>query len=341
MEIIDIKNEALAAIAAAKNEQELIEVRNNHLSKKAPINLKMGEIKNVPNEKKKEFGEAINNARNEIIAAFDIKKEELHKIELNKKLVEETIDITLPGIKDNKGSANPFYLIQDEIIEIFLGMGYTLAEGRDVESDHYNFELMNIPKDHPAREMQDSFYINPNTLLRTHTSPAQAHAMEKANGQPIKIICPGKCFRRDDDDLTHSHQFGQIEGLVVGKNINVGNLEKTLETFIKKLFGEKRSIRLRSSYFPFTEPSFEVDVSCEKCGGKGCSACKGSGYIEILGSGIVNPHVLEMNGYDPNIYSGFAFGVGIERVAFLRYGIDDMRRIYANDIRFIKQFKER
>ena len=220
-------------------------------------------------------------------------------------------------------------------------MGYSLAEGRDVESDHYNFELMNIPKDHPAREMQDSFYISPNTLLRTHTSPAQAHAMEKANGEPIKIICPGKCFRRDDDDLTHSHQFGQIEGLVVGKNINVGNLQKTLETFIKKLFGEKRTIRLRSSYFPFTEPSFEVDVSCDKCGGKGCNACKGSGYIEILGSGIVNPHVLEMNGYDPNVYSGFAFGVGIERVAFLRYGIDDMRRIYTNDIRFIKQFKER
>lgn len=341
MEIIDIKNLAIEAINNASNEQELNEVRNNHLSKKAPINLKMGEIRNIPNEEKKAFGEAINNARNEILAAFEAKKEELHKIELNKKLEQETIDITLPGIKDLKGSANPFYLIQDEIIDIFLGMGYSLAEGRDVESDHYNFELMNIPKDHPAREMQDSFYISPNTLLRTHTSPAQAHAMEKANGEPIKIICPGKCFRRDDDDLTHSHQFGQIEGLVVGKNINVGNLQKTLETFIKKLFGEKRTIRLRSSYFPFTEPSFEVDVSCDKCGGKGCNACKGSGYIEILGSGIVNPHVLEMNGYDPNVYSGFAFGVGIERVAFLRYGIDDMRRIYTNDIRFIKQFKER
>ncbi len=340
MEFTELKNTILLAIKNANTVIELTEVKNIHLAKKSEINSLMGKIKEIPNEEKKEYGAKVNALKNEINELFEAKLRALTAKELNEKLAKETIDITLPGKNLAKGSLNPTFLIEDELIDIFVGMGYQVVEGRDVETDYYNFEMMNIPKDHPAREMQDTFYINPNLLMRTHTSPAQAHAMEASKGKPIKIICPGKCFRRDDDDLTHSHQFGQIEGLVIDKNITLANLKGTLEVFLKKLFGEKRSIRLRSSYFPFTEPSVEVDVSCSECGGKGCPTCKGTGYIEILGAGIVNPKVLELNGYDPNEYSGFAFGVGIERLAILRYGIDDIRRIYSNDKRFVDQFKK-
>lgn len=220
-------------------------------------------------------------------------------------------------------------------------MGYTVEKGSEVDKDHYVFELLNIPKDHPARDMQDTLYIDNETLLRSHTSAVQAHVMEKANGKPIKIICPGKTYRRDDDDMTHSHQFAQVEGLVIDKNINMGNLKATLELFARKMFSKNSEIRFRSSYFPFTEPSVEVDVSCFNCHGKGCNVCKNSGWIEILGAGMVHPNVLKMSGYDPDIYSGFAFGIGIERVAMLRYGIDDIRRFYQNDIRFIKEFNKK
>ena len=248
------------------------------------------------------------------------------------------IDISLPSRDFAVGGKNPFHIIKDEMTEIFLGMGFEVKDGPEVESDLYNFELLNIPKDHPARDMQDTFYIDPNTLLRTHTSPVQARTMLEKKGQPIRMICPGKTYRRDDDDATHSHQFAQIEGLVVDKNINIGHLKATLELFAKKMFGESREIRLRSSYFPFTEPSVEVDITCASCGGKGCPVCKGTGYIEILGGGMVHPNVLKMNGYDPEVYSGFAFGIGIERVAMLRYGIDDIRKFYTDDIRFLHQF---
>jgi phenylalanyl-tRNA synthetase alpha chain len=259
---------------------------------------------------------------------------------LEEKLKRETIDISLPGRESTVGARNPFYIVQDEMKEIFLGMGFDVADGPEIESDLFNFELLNIPKDHPARDMQDTFYIDENTLLRTHTSPVQARTMKKMEGKPIRIICPGKTYRRDDDDATHSHQFAQIEGLVIDKDINIGHLKATLELFAKKMFGEKREIRLRSSYFPFTEPSVEVDITCANCGGKGCNMCKGTGYIEILGGGMVHPNVLKMNGYDPEQYSGFAFGIGIERVAILRYGIDDIRKFYQNDVRFLKQFKK-
>ena len=225
--------------------------------------------------------------------------------------------------------------------DIFLGMGFEVADGPEVELDNYNFELLNIPKDHPARDMQDTFYISENELMRTHTSPVQARTMEAKQGKPIRIICPGKTYRRDDDDATHSHQFAQIEGLVIDKGINIGHLKATLELFAKKMFGEKREIRLRPSYFPFTEPSVEVDISCANCGGKGCPICKGTGYIEILGGGMVHPNVLKMNGYDPEEYSGFAFGIGIERVAMLRYGIDDIRKFYTDDVRFLHQFSKK
>ena len=271
---------------------------------------------------------------------LEAKRKALEERKIEKQLEEETIDISLPGKEMKKGAKNPFYKIQDEIIDIFASMGYEIVEGPEVESDHYNFELMNIPHDHPARDMQDSFYIDENTLMRTHTSPVQARVMEQKKGQPIRIICPGKTYRRDDDDATHSHQFAQIEGLVVDKDINLGHLKATLELFLKKMYGEKREIRLRSSYFPFTEPSVEVDISCYECGGKGCSVCKGSGWIEILGGGMVHPNVLRMSGYDPDVYQGFAFGIGIERVAMLRYGIDDIRRFYQDDVRFLHQFKK-
>ena len=339
--IASVKEKALEEIAKATSTKELGDVRNVYLSKKGEVTSLMSLMKDIPNEDKKEFGQAVNNLKQSIESSLNEKLEKLQLEELNEKLKQEDIDITLPGSNKKEGAINPFLLIQDEMVDIFLKMGYEVKEGRDVELDHYNFELMNIPKNHPSRDMQDSFYISENTLLRTHTSPAQAHAMEEKQGKPIRIICPGKCYRRDDDDMTHSHQFGQIEGLVVDKNINIGHLKATLELFVKKMFGEKREIRLRSSYFPFTEPSVEVDVTCAECNGKGCAMCKGTGYIEILGGGMVHPNVLKMNGYDPEVYSGFAFGIGIERVAMLRYGIDDIRRIYQNDMRFIKQFERK
>ena len=227
----------------------------------------------------------------------------------------------------------------EELQELFLGMGYKIAEGPEVELDVFNFELLNVPKGHPARDMQDTFYISDNLLLRTQTSSVQARTLLASNGKPVKIVCPGKVFRRDDDDATHSHQFMQFEGLVVDKNITMSDLKGTLLLVAKKMFGEDRVIRLRPSYFPFTEPSVEVDVSCFKCGGKGCSLCKNSGWIEVLGSGMVHPNVLRDCGYDPEVYRGFAFGIGIERVTMFRHGIDDIRHFYTNDARFLKQFK--
>lgn len=345
MELFDkveeLKKEIIQEIKQANNLNELKVTFDKNLSKKSPLNSMMSHIKDLIGENKAKFGQLINKAKEEVVATYKEKQEQLNKKEIEEKLSKEQIDITLPGVTYKLGGINPFYLIQDEIIDIFVSMGYEVKEGPDVESDYYNFERMNIPKNHPAREMQDSFYISNSLLLRTHTSPAQAHAMDEKSGQPLKIVCPGKCFRRDDDDVTHSHQFGQVEGLVIDKNINFGNLKATLELFLRKMFGEKREVRFRGSFFPFTEPSVEVDISCMECHGKGCPTCKGTGYIEILGAGMVHPDVLKMSGYDPNVYSGFAFGVGIERVAMLRYGIDDIRRIYQGDVRFIEQFKRK
>ena len=335
-----IKEQALKEVNAANSSDELNNVRNTYLSKKSELSGMTSLIGTLPVEEKKVFGQALNEVRVAITSAIEEKMAFLKNKELDEKLAKETIDISLPGKNNGLGARNPFHIIIDEITEIFLGMGFEVADGPEVEIDHYNFELLNIPKDHPARDMQDTFYINENVLMRTHTSPVQAHAMEAAEGKPVRIICPGKTYRRDDDDATHSHQFAQIEGLVIDKDINIGHLKATLELFAKKMFGEKREIRLRSSYFPFTEPSVEVDISCANCGGKGCSMCKGTGYIEILGGGMVHPNVLKMNGYDPEVYSGFAFGIGIERVAMLRYGIDDIRKFYQNDVRFLHQFKK-
>ena len=336
-----IEIESLEAIARATSSEALIEVRNTYLSKKGLIASLMGKMKDIAPEAKATYGQMINHLRDVVTDAFEQKQKALEKLALRAKLAGETIDISLPSVQAEPAGKNPFFIMQDEIEDIFIGMGYQIAEGPEIELDHFNFELLNIAKDHPARDMQDSFYIDENTLLRTHTSPVQARTMQQKAGEPIKVICPGKVYRRDDDDATHSHQFAQVEGLLIDKNINLGHLKATLELFIKKMYGEKREIRLRSSYFPFTEPSVEVDVSCAECGGKGCSICKGSGWIEILGGGMVHPNVLRMNGYNPDIYQGFAFGIGIERVAMLRYGIEDIRRFYQNDVRFIRQFKKR
>ncbi len=333
-----LKQKISEEITRAINKSALVEVRNIHLSKKAEINNMMALIKNFSGADKARFGQAINDTRQALSELYEAKMQAFVDEEIATKLASEQIDISLPGINHEAGGTNPFFLVRDEILDIFVSMGYEVKEGRDVETDHYNFELMNIPKNHPSRDMQDSFYISENLLLRTHTSPAQARAMEEKKGEMVKVVCPGKCYRRDNDDMTHSHQFGQVEGLLVGKDINLSNLKATLDLFIKKMFGPKREIRLVSSYFPFTEPSVEVQVSCAECGGKGCPTCKDTGYIEILGAGMVHPNVLKMSGYDPSIYSGFAFGIGIERVAMLRYKVDDIRRFYQNDVRFLKQF---
>ena len=338
--LLKLKQSALQEIEAADSSDALNAVRNTYLSKKSELSNLTSQIGQLPPEQRKDFGAAITEVRVAITSAIEEKMALLKNKELDEKLSKETIDISLPGKSFNVGGRNPFYVIRDEMIQIFLGMGFEVADGPEVETDLYNFELLNIPRDHPARDMQDTFYINENELLRTHTSPVQARTMEAKKGAPVRIICPGKTYRRDDDDATHSHQFAQIEGLVIDKNINIGHLKATLELFAKKMFGEKREIRLRSSYFPFTEPSVEVDITCANCGGKGCNMCKGTGYIEILGGGMVHPNVLKMNGYDPEEYSGFAFGIGIERVAILRYGIDDIRKFYQNDVRFLKQFKK-
>ena len=336
-----ILEEALKSIDECETSEDINVVRNKYLSKKSELMSLMSTLGGLSIEEKKELGQKLNQVKTEISKALEIKNQAILEKELNEKLQREKIDITLPSKNFKSGAKNPFYIIRDEIIDIFLGMGYSLADGPEVEQDLYNFELLNIPQDHPARDMQDSFYINDKLLLRTHTSPVQARVMEKSEGKPIRIICPGKTYRRDDDDATHSHQFAQVEGLLIDKDINIGHLKATLELFLKKMFGEKREVRLVPSFFPFTEPSVEVNISCANCGGKGCPICKDTGWIEILGGGMVHPNVLKMNGYDPEVYSGFAFGIGIERVAMLRYGIDDIRKFYTNDVRFLHQFTKK
>lgn len=338
-ELLLIKEEALSKIEACTSLKELNDLRVLYLGKKGPMQAAMKSMKNMDQEQRAEFGKVSNQVKQDITKAVENKKIALEEAEMNEKLKKEKIDITLPSSALSLGSLHPLSVVKNELEELFLGMGYQVAEGPEVESDHFNFELMNLPKGHPARDMQDTFYIDENTLMRTHTSPVQAHVMLAAEGKgPIKVICPGKTYRRDDDDATHSHQFMQCEGLVVDKNITMADLKGTLETFAKKMFGEKRKIRLRPSYFPFTEPSVEVDISCHNCEGKGCPMCKHTGWIEILGAGMVNPRVLEMCGFDSTVYQGFAFGIGLERVAMLRYGIDNIRDFYNDDLRFLNQF---
>ena len=332
--------EADSLLKEVKNKNEFAEIKAKILGKNSKLSEAMEKLKTLPRESKAEFGKGLNIAKQKLVAKFDEVLKELDKKEIEEKIASQKIDITLPGRECDKGSIHPFEIIVNEVEEFFLGMGYKIAEGDEVEKDLYNFELLNIPHDHPSRDMQDSFFIDEETLLRSHTSSVQSHVMQEAHGQgPIKVICPGKVYRRDDD-ATHSHQFGQIEGLVIAEKVSLGDLIDTLTLLMRKLFGEKREVRFRPSYFPFTEPSVEVDVSCFNCGGKGCSLCKNSGWIEVLGAGMVHPNVLRMNGFDDKKYQGFAFGVGIERLAMLKYGIDDIRKFYQNDVTFLDQFRK-
>jgi phenylalanyl-tRNA synthetase alpha chain len=336
-----LKEVTLSKIKASDTVNELNQIRVEVLGKKGPITEVLRGMKDLSAEERPKVGSYANEIRDVITQAIDEAKLSLEAIALEKALAEESIDVTLPGKRMPQGTRHVLTQIMEEIEDIFVGMGYQVVEGFEVEKDHYNFERMNLPKDHPARDMQDTFYISDEVLIRTHTSPVQARTMEKHDFSkgPLRMISPGKVFRRDTDDATHSHQFHQIEGLVIDKNVTMGDLKGTLEVMMQKMFGAERSIRLRPSYFPFTEPSVEVDVSCFKCGGAGCNVCKHTGWIEILGAGMVHPNVLEMSGIDPKEYSGFAFGLGPDRVAMLRYGVNDIRNFYQNDVRFISQFK--
>ena len=336
--LLELTTVATSSIANSKSIQELNEIKALYLGKKSPLSEIMGKMRELSVEEKKELGQKANEFKRLVEEKVSEKRVELEEQEVLKKLNSEEIDVTLPGKSVSVGSLHPLTRVIEEIEDTFIGMGYEIAEGPEVELDLYNFELLNLPVGHPAREMQDTFYINPTTLLRTHTSPVQARTMLAKNGEPIKVICPGKVYRRDADDATHSHQFMQTEGLVLGKNVSMADLKGTLTTICSKIFGGDLEVRFRPSFFPFTEPSVEVDVTCFKCKGKGCSLCKGSGWIEVLGAGMVNPHVLEMNGYDPNEIQGFAFGIGVERFTMLRHGIDDIRNFYINDYKFLKQF---
>ena len=338
-QIDELRQEAIEKISNVDNLFELNELRVSFLGKKGPVQGLMKLMKNLPKEEKPEFGQKVNVLKSELSALIDQKKIELEEKETLEKIESEKIDITLPGRKPNVGNLHPLNLITQELEDLFIGLGYQVIEGSDIVDDLYCFERANIPKDHPARDMQDSLYIDENQLLRTHTTAIQMVVLEQCAPKPIKVVCPGKVYRRDDEDATHSHQFMQMEGLVVGENITLSDLKGTLLFLARKMFGQDKEIRFRPSYFPFTEPSVEVDVSCHICNGKGCPTCKGTGWIEILGAGQVHPNVLKMAGYDPEKASGFAFGVGIERVAMLKYGIDDIRHFYTNDKRFSEEFK--
>ena len=300
-------------------------------------------MKDVPNDQKKEFGMLVNEVRSFVTESLDEIKEKLEKEALNKKLESEKIDITLPGTKVPSGSANILERIIEEVEDLLMSMGYDVVDGPEIEEDHYNFELLNIPKNHPARDAQDTFYVEDDKLLlRSQTSPVQARVMLANKGEkPIRMICPGKTYRRDDDDATHSHQFMQIEGLLIDEKVSLSDLKGTFDVIAKKLFGDDCKTRFRPSYYPFTEPSVETDISCFNCHGKGCPICKNTGWITVAGAGMVNPKVLEDCGYDPKKWQGFAFGFGAERLAMLKYGINDIRAFYNTDLRELKNFDRR
>ena len=337
-QIEQIKVNALKEIEQAKDLKELNEVNVKYLGKKGERTAVLRGMGALSAEERPVIGSLVNVVRDEIQSELNNKEEKFKAEEMEEKLAKEKIDITLPANKIKRGSKHPLNRIIEEVEDIFVGMGYDVVDGPELETDEYCFERLNLPKGHPARDMQDSFYITPEYLLRTQTSAVQARVM-MANKEktPIRVICPGKVYRRDDD-ATHSHQFAQVEGLVIDENISLADLKGTLEVFMKKMLGEKTELRFRPSYFPFTEPSYEVDVSCFKCGGKGCNLCKQTGWIELLGSGMVHPNVLKMNGYDPEKYTGFAFGTGLDRLAMFKYGITDIRLLYQNDVRFLNQF---
>ena len=331
-----IRQEALAKIAETNALDKLNDIRVSYLGKKGELTEVLKGMKDVAAEERPKVGQLVNDTRNIIEEKLEEMKSKLAAAAREKQLREEVIDVTLPAKKNNVGHRHPNSIALEEVQRIFVGMGYEVVEGPEVEYDYYNFEALNIPANHPAKDEQDTFYINDKMLLRSQTSPVQVREMEKGK-LPIRMIAPGRVFRADEVDATHSPSFHQIEGLVIDKNITFSDLKGTLAQFAQELFGENTKVKFRPHHFPFTEPSAEVDVTCFKCGGKGCRMCKGSGWIEILGCGMVHPNVLRMSGIDPEEYSGFAFGMGLERIALLKYEIDDMRLLYENDTRFLKQ----
>ena len=332
-----IQKEAMKKIAEALSLDDLNEVRVSQLGKKGALTSILKGMKDVSAEERPKVGAMVNEVRTQIEEALENARKEMERKVLEARLKNETIDVTLPANKSRIGHKHPNTIALEEVERIFIGMGYEVVEGPEIEKDYYNFEALNIPEGHPAKDEQDTFYITGDILLRTQTSSTQVHEMEKGK-LPIRMIAPGRVFRSDEVDATHSPSFHQIEGLVIDKNITFADLKGTLAEFARELFGEDTKVKFRPHHFPFTEPSAEVDVSCFKCKGVGCRFCKGSGWIEILGCGMVHPRVLKMSGIDPEEYTGFAFGVGLERIALLKYEIDDMRLLYENDDRFLKQF---
>lgn len=332
-----IKDEALKQIQASDILEKLNEVKVNFLGKKGELTSVLKGMKDVAPEDRPKIGQMVNETREAIEQAFEEARIKMERAVREAQMKNEVIDVTLPAKKNAMGHRHPNTIVMEEVERIFVGMGYEVVEGPEIETDYYNFEALNIPADHPAKDEQDTFFINGDFLLRTQTSGTQVHEMEKGK-LPIRMIAPGRVFRSDEVDATHSPSFHQIEGLVIDKHITFADLKGTLAEFAKEMFGEETKVRFRPHHFNFTEPSAEADVSCFKCGGKGCRFCKGTGWIEILGCGMVHPNVLRMSGIDPKEYSGFAFGAGLERIALLKYEIDDMRLLYENDIRFLKQF---
>ncbi|WP_099974977.1 phenylalanine--tRNA ligase subunit alpha [Lactobacillus terrae] len=336
-----LRDEGIKSIREQNHTKDLNEVRVNLLGKKGPITEALRGMKDLSAEERPKIGTLANAVRDEIQSAIELRSNELNDALIKQKLEKETIDVTLPSQPQKVGTEHILTQTISDIEEFFISLGYKVDSGFEVEEDYYNFERLNIPQDHPARDMQDTFYLSDKLLMRTQTSAQEGRDLENHDFSkgPLKVISPGVVYRRDDDDATHSHQFHQLEGLVVDKNISMADLKGTLEALCQHVFGKEREIRFRPSYFPFTEPSVEVDVSCFNCGGEGCRICKYTGWIEVLGAGLSHPKVLEMSGIDTNIYSGFAFGLGPERFAMLKYGITDIRDFYTNDVRFLEQFK--
>lgn len=335
--LLNLKDIALGEIQEASTIEELESLRVKYSGKKGQLTAIMKEMGKLSAEERPVIGKVANVVREAIEGGINTKKEEIKAIEKEKQLASEVIDVTMPGKIFTVGKKHPISQIIDEVSEIFMGLGFSIAEGPEVETIENNFDALNAPKDHPSRDMSDTFYINSELLLRTQTSPVQVRTM-KSQELPIKVISPGRCFRFDSPDATHSPMFHQIEGLVVGKDVTMAQLKGTLDNFVKKLFGEETKTKFRPHNFPFTEPSVEVDVTCFKCGGEGCAMCKQEGWIEILGAGMVHPNVLRNCGIDPEVYSGFAFGMGVERIGMLKYEIDDIRLLFENDMRFLNQF---
>lgn len=334
-----IQEEAAKQLETIKDKAGLDALRLKLLGKKGDLTLLLRSMGQLPAEERPKAGQMINVVRQRLTERLDALEEKIQKIEQEKKLASEAIDVTEPRAHTGIGCQHPISIVQEQLVEVFTGMGFDVVEGPEVELDLYNFELMNIPKNHPARDAQDTFYIDENIVLRTHTSPVQARTM-LSRKPPIRIVCPGRVYRADEVDATHSPVFHQMEGLVIDEDVTMADLKGTLDAFAKNLFGDDVTTRFRPSFFPFTEPSAEVDLTCVNCHGKGCRVCKGTGWIEVLGAGMVNPKVLEMCGIDSKKYRGFAFGVGLERIVMLRYGITDMRALYEGDVRFLSQFRE-